>query len=302
MNGYSSVDLLGRTGKNLSVTVNGQHMVFRGQPATPCTLTLNGAEGVPSALVYAGDSIEFTPAVQGAPAQRTLKDLLGADFIGGVMVNGRMADLETRLNTGDQIVTSDHPVRPAQTASAYRPSPPPEPPRPEPVRAEFSRAREEPPRERPSRAEPPKREERAPAVQTNPWEKRPAERPVQAESPAERPAERPVQAEPPAQRPAERPVQAAPPPPQPAPSPAPKAEEPPQMKKRGIQVMLNGKQLSLPGKEDETPYYVMDLLDFSGIDFEHLDRGVELQVNGRECAFTQELRPQDDVIIRYLEQ
>ena len=31
-------------------------------------------------------------------------------------------------------------------------------------------------------------------------------------------------------------------------------------------------------------------------------RGVELKVNGAECAFTQELRPQDDVVIRYLEQ
>ena len=37
------------------------------------------------------------------------------------------------------------------------------------------------------------------------------------------------------------------------------------------------------------------------MDFEHLDRGVELKVNGAECAFTQELRSRDDVIIRYLE-
>jgi len=66
-------------------------------------------------------------------------------------------------------------------------------------------------------------------------------------------------------------------------------------------VILNGKRMDLAGKEDGAPYYVMDLLEFSGIDFEHLDRGVELQVNGSECAFTQELRPQDDVVIRYLE-
>ena len=70
----------------------------------------------------------------------------------------------------------------------------------------------------------------------------------------------------------------------------------------GIQGVLNGQPLELPGKEDGMPHYVMDLLDRSGIDFEHLDRGVELQVNGTECAFTQELRPQDDVVIRYLEQ
>ena len=45
----------------------------------------------------------------------------------------------------------------------------------------------------------------------------------------------------------------------------------------------------------------MDLLEHSGIDFDNLDRGVELQVNGAECAFTQELRSGDNVIIRYLE-
>ena len=77
--------------------------------------------------------------------------------------------------------------------------------------------------------------------------------------------------------------------------------EPVRPKGKGVHVVLNGKPLDLPGKEDASPYYVMDLLDFSGIDFEHLDRGVELQVNGTECAFTQELRSQDDVIIRYLE-
>ena len=60
-------------------------------------LRLNGAEAAPSTVVYAGDSIEFVPAVSGAPAQRTLKDLLGADFTGGVTINGRLADLETRL-------------------------------------------------------------------------------------------------------------------------------------------------------------------------------------------------------------
>ena len=67
-------------------------------------------------------------------------------------------------------------------------------------------------------------------------------------------------------------------------------------------MVLNGRTLELPGKVEGGPYYVMDLLEQSEVDFEHLDRGVELKVNGAECAFTQELRPQDDVVIRYLEQ
>ena len=246
MNGYSSPDLLGRTGKNLSVTVDGQRVLFRGEPATPCVLTLNGKETAPSTLVYAGDSIQFTPAVPGAPAQRTLKEVLGGDFAGGVTVNGRMADLDTQLNTGDQIATSSHPAPP--------PPPPPKPP--------------EEPRERPRPVRP----------EAVPVEPRPLPREaVRAEA---RPA-------PPEQAPARRePVPAA---------PAPRAG-------KALQVVLNGRTLELPGKAEGGPYYVMDLLEQSEVDFEHLDRGVELKVNGAECAFTQELRPQDDVVIRYLEQ
>ena len=246
MNGYSSPDLLGRTGKNLSVTVDGQRVLFRGEPATPCVLTLNGKETAPSTLVYAGDSIQFTPAVPGAPAQRTLKEVLGGDFAGGVTVNGRMADLDTQLNTGDQIATSSHPAPP--------PPPPPKPP--------------DEPRERP----------RAVRPEAVPVEPRPLPREaVRAEA---RPA-------PPEQAPARRePVPAA---------PAPRAG-------KALQVVLNGRTLELPGKAEGGPYYVMDLLEQSEVDFEHLDRGVELKVNGAECAFTQELRPQDDVVIRYLEQ
>ncbi len=277
MNGYTSTDLLGRTGKNLSITVDGQRMLFRGEPAQPCVLKLNGTESAPSAVVYAGDSIEFSPAVSGAPAQRTLKDLLGADFTGGVTVNGRLADLDTRLTTGDQIATSSRPVRPA--------SPPvqketvPETPREKPPKAEMPVRMSEPRTERPqvpqvnmvkpepARPEPPKAEKPEPpaekkpeqvhsssAVSPNPWEKTPEPAAVV----------------------------------QPAPGPA-------------LQVMLNGKALVLPAKPEGVPYYVMDLLEHSGIDFEHLDRGVELQVNGQECAFSQELRSRDDIIIRYLE-
>ena len=92
-------------------------------------------------------------------------------------------------------------------------------------------------------------------------------------------------------------------PPQPAPAPVKPVSAPaaPKTQRKPVQLTLNGEPLSLPGKEDRTPYYLMDLLDFSGIDFEHLDRGVELKVNGTECAFTQELRAQDDVVIRYMD-
>ncbi|MCI9656319.1 MAG: pilus assembly protein PilM [Lawsonibacter sp.] len=270
MNGYTNADMLGRTGKNLSVTVDGQRMIFRGQPAVPCTLRLNGAETAPSALVYAGDSIEFTPAVPGASAQRTLKDLLGADFAGVVSVNGRLADLDTLLYTGDQIFTSQRPVRP---------TPSPQPAREETRGAETAKAEAA-------------RADSLPAEQARPVP--PLSR-AAAAPPAEAAPSRPA-APPPPRAAAASPAEAAPSRPAAPPQAAPKTSQ-----GKSIQVLLNGQTLVLPGKEEGTPYYVMDLLEHSGIDFDNLDRGVELQVNGTDCSFMQELRPRDNVVIRYLE-
>ena len=98
MNGYNSADLLGRTGKNLSVTVDGRRMVFRGQSATPCVLRLNGEDTTPSAVVYAGDAIEFTPAVPGPSAERT------------------------RLRSGDQVITTEEPYVPPEPEPEAEPS------------------------------------------------------------------------------------------------------------------------------------------------------------------------------------
>ncbi len=254
MNGYTSADLLGRTGKNLSVTVDGRRMVFRGQPASPCVLRLNGQESAPSALVYAGDSIEFTPAVPGEDARRAVKDLLGQDFSGGVTVNGRMSDLDVLLETGDQVVTFE--------SGARAPVPAEEPEAPAP--------------------------KQAPVLPAPPVRSEPVQRPIPVEIPA--PIERTAPVPPPRQAPREepKPISAA-------------VATPLQSQRRPIRVTLNGGPLQLPGKPEGAPYYLMDLLEHSGIDFENLDRGVELQVNGAECAFTQELRSGDNVIIRYLE-
>ncbi len=205
MNGYTSADLVGRTGRTLSVTVDGQRLTFRGESAMPCTLRRNGEDTKPSALVYAGDSIEFTPAVPGASAERTPADLLGVDYAGGVLVNGRPAALDTPLRSGDQVIS---------TVAAVLP----EEPEPEPEAAPIS------------------------------W---------QSEEKAETSAIR-----------------------------------------KPLFLYLNGEPLVLPGKQDGGAYFLMDLLDRSGIDFETLDVPLVLQVNGADCPFTQELRHNDQVVIR----
>ena len=206
MNGYTSADLVGRTGRSLSITVDGQRLTFRGQSATPCVLRRNGQDTAPSALVYAGDSIEFTPAVPGASAERTPKELLGEEYTGGVLINGHPASLDTLLRSGDQVIS---------TTSAAIPEPEPEP-------------------------------EAAPQN----WREDP-----------------------------ERPGTSA-------------------AVRRPLFLYLNGEPLVLPGKSDGGAYFLMDLLDRSGIDFETLDVPLVLQVNGADCPFTQQLHNNDQVSIR----
>ena len=253
MNGYTSADLLGRTGKSLSVTLDGQRLTFRGESAVPCTLKLNGEDTAPSAVVYAGDAIEFIPAVSGQSAERTAQDLLGEDFLGGVLINGRPAPLDQLLHSGDQLQTTEEPFELTEDAPEEAPLPEGE--------------ETEPPAE--------------PGAEGAP---EPAE--PEMPEPAPEPAE-----------PAQESAPAAAVPQEPAPLPA-QAQEPARPAVKPLWIYLNGQALVLPGKADGGPYYLMDLLDRSGIDFETLDCPVVLQVNGADCPFTHELRNNDQVTIR----
>ena len=220
MNGYTYADLLGRTGKNLSFTMDGRRIRLRGEPGVPAILMINGEEAALTAIVNAGDRIAFTPARSGADAARTLGQLLGEGFTGRVLVNNRNVPLDTPLQQGDVILTLDPGAAPA-------------------VRLEET-------------------EEAAGSV--------PAEAAV---LPSPAPVEVP-----------------APPPPKPA--------EPP----RGIHLILNGTPLTLPEKDSGQPYYLMDLLERSGLDFDHLEGPVRLTVNGMESGFSQSVRSGDVVTIR----
>lgn len=94
---------------------------------------------------------------------------------------------------------------------------------------------------------------------------------------------------------------------QPVSSPLPAAEAPPSaaaepakpvQRQREVQLILNGTPLVLPEKDSGQPYYLMDLLERSGLDFDHLEGPVRLTVNGAESGFSQSVRSGDVVTIR----
>ena len=83
------------------------------------------------------------------------------------------------------------------------------------------------------------------------------------------------------------------------PAPAVPKQEEAERQGGGISVELNGQPLRLPPKGDGMPYYLMDLLERSGIDFQHVERPVRLKINGADCTFQQPLKDLDKVEIRY---
>ncbi len=239
MNGYTYADMLGRTGKSLTLTMDGRHIVLRGEPAVPAVLTVNGEEAVLSAVVHAGDSVSFVPARSGADAHQTLGELL-PEFTGRALVNNQDAGPDTVLQSGDVILTL---ARPGEVRVPEQ-------------KAETPAAAEQP--AAPAIPEPPV----TPAAPVTPVAPVAPVTPVAPAAPV-------------------TPVM-----------PASPASGP-------MEITLNGEPLSLPGKGNGLPYYMMDLLQFSGLDLDHLEGPVRLEVNGEECGFRYILKPRDNVTICY---
>lgn len=124
MNGFSFLDIMGRSGANLVVTVNGKRKVFYGTPVEPATLFINQKEGRLSEIIKAGDEIDFTPAVSGVSARACLGDIDGAADAVELTLNGMSADLETQLKMGDVIVMRKpgEEAEPEETAEASKAS------------------------------------------------------------------------------------------------------------------------------------------------------------------------------------
>lgn len=243
MNGYSYSDLVGKTGQGLSITVDGRRMMYRGEPASPAVLKVNGNDASITTLIHAGDHIDFTPAKNGANAEKTLSDVLGKDFVGRALVNNDEVPYDTKLHQGDAVLTLRKVVLTQDGESApERPMPVVPVAAPAAVREETFRI------------------ESTPVM------------PVSAAQPVEPVAERAVEET--GEAAVQIPV------------------------RRDLSIFFNEEPFFLPGKESGEPYYLMDLLEYSGIDFKKLDRRVRMEVNGQECGFQTALAQGDHVTIR----
>ncbi|MBQ4347950.1 MAG: rod shape-determining protein, partial [Firmicutes bacterium] len=245
MNGYTYADFVGRTGRNLSVTLDGKKLVFYGQPAAPAVLRINDEETSISSAVHAGDRIDFIPAKEGMPAERTLRDILGADYKGSVLVNNTEASLDTQLKNGDIILTTKAPVS-LNLENAER----------------FSQEYKDANASKNA-------EDKSMPLSLKDFE----DEPEDEEEDDGRVEVISISAE------------------------EADIKEAPSVELKPLFVFLNNTPLVLPGKDSGDPYYVMDLLQHTKIDFQNLDKPVKMQVNGESCSFQTMLKDNDSVVI-----
>lgn len=319
MNGFNYQDILGRSGRNLIVTVNGRRKVFYGTAPQPAALFINRKEGKLSEIIHAGDTIDFIPAIAGESASACLGDIEGAAECLDITLNGAHASLKTPLKNGDVIFVK----MPQPPKGKKEPEEKPEENREPEKKPEESREPEKGPAGKaepetlpenaqgpgnpgvPGRAAEPEAAAESAAGPGGPAERTAAEPAESVEEPTSEPAEtveKPMSE--PAARPslaasASVPVPSAPTPSAPASVPVPSAAAsvPAPSPASQITFYLNGSPIRLPRKANGDPYYLMDMIQYSGIDLKNPKGRVNLSVNGAPGIFQQTLRAGDHVVI-----
>jgi cell division protein FtsA len=280
MNGFSYQDLMPRTGQKLVIQVNGTRAVYYGEPGEPAVLCRNGQEAKVSDMVLAGDNIEFSPAVHGKSAKLCLKDILEDNPNQMATVNGEVVSPDTMLKTGDVIFSES--AAPA--------------PEPNPLPVEKETSWESPPLSPYPKSTPLKDSEAAAELspQSLPKSAEPISDAVSFSIPPVLASPAPLSAPQISKLPSSVIVS--------APSPLPPAEpslpevtvmSPPEATADEISFILNQYPITLKSKPDGSPYYLMDLLERSGIDLEHPTGEIVLRVNGVDSSFLQELKAGD---------
>lgn len=109
--GYKSAQIIGRSGRNLSFTLNGEKKVMKGELATAAEVTLNGAHAALETNVKQGDVVEFTPAESGKSAEARISDVAGDVSERHVLIDGTRYDFGVLAEVNGKKVTSDYMIQ-----------------------------------------------------------------------------------------------------------------------------------------------------------------------------------------------
>lgn len=250
MNGYNYQDMIGRSGQNLVVSVNGKRTIFYGEKAEPSVLKLNGEEAQLSDPVNSEDWIVFVPATSGKSASAKLSDITELSPNKLIMINEKKVVSDVAIKPGDNIIIEENIMEEIEVESDYYLD--------EEETEEFLDSYEIEEQDEIS---------------------------VRHTEPISKPSNG-IHLAPAEMRVASIDL-----------DPFSETQKKQQEIRGDLTVFLNDKPLILPPKPDNQPYYLMDVLEYSGLDFKNLTRQVMLEINGESGSFQQELHSRDNIRI-----
>lgn len=104
--GIKPDSLLGRSGKNLSFTLDGEKVLLRGTPAKPAEITVNAKPAALNSPVRKGDEVRVIPAENGESAAAYLSDYFDLESLNLVSVSL----FEKETNAGNYIAVNGAPT------------------------------------------------------------------------------------------------------------------------------------------------------------------------------------------------
>lgn len=109
--GYKSANIIGRTGRGLSFTLNGEEKLFKGEPATPAVITVNDIPANISTPIHQGDNIRIIPAVNGNSVNLRITDICPDFQRGNVILNGADYPFGNMVSVNGQGVMENYEIQ-----------------------------------------------------------------------------------------------------------------------------------------------------------------------------------------------
>lgn len=106
--GFKSSQLIGRSGRSLSFTLNDEKQVLKGEISTPAQITVNGEEANINTPVRQGDDIKVIPAKSGISAEIHISDLAGELSDSAVYLENIPYPIGTTALVNGKSVTADY--------------------------------------------------------------------------------------------------------------------------------------------------------------------------------------------------
>ncbi|MGN1088883.1 MAG: hypothetical protein ACI4Q6_00650, partial [Huintestinicola sp.] len=109
--GYKPPQIIGRSGRSLTFTLNGEKQSFRGEPSVPGEISINGRSASLESTVKQGDVVDFKPAKVGMNAAMTISDIAGEICSAKVFVDGTEYVFGRTARANDTIVSGDYSIQ-----------------------------------------------------------------------------------------------------------------------------------------------------------------------------------------------